>query len=452
VNPPGTLVSSPAVGLAIVLGLMTLILVGVRLFQVVAKPHPELARKMFHAGAGIVAAGLPWLCADTWPVVAIGIASAAGLLLLRAVPTLRASIGEVLGGVRRDSEGEFFFLASVVVVFVLSGRRPALYVPPVLVLALADTSAALVGVGYGRVHFPTVEGGRKSAEGSLAFLLTAFLCVHVPLLVWSATGRIESLVIAFNVALLAMMAEAIAWRGLDNFFIPFFGYALLRGYLSMPAWRLGVHAGVIVSLFVFVYILRRRTTLAANARLGGVLFGYITWVLAGWVWLVPPVLLFSTYRALSRRVPLDATRHINLFTIASVLLPPLGWVVFQWLFPTSGLYQAFVTMFATHLGLVALVRDAHALPAMRGPALVLASVARGALLLVPSTLIVDGLSRAAALHVGLGLGAIALASIAFTLAQPSLKRYPLDAARWARQAACASAASLGAWVLAQVTG
>lgn len=443
-TPPIVLLQSSWAGLGIVLGLMALLMVGVRVFQLLARPHPELARKMFHTGGGVIASTLPWLVERQLPIVVLGVVSAGGFVLLRVVPRLRASLGQVLGGVKRASSGEFYFLASVITVFLLSGRAPALFVPPILVLAVADASAALVGVGYGKVHFLTVEGGRKSAEGSMAFVVAAFLCVHVPLLLWTTTGRAESLLISLNVALLAMMAEAIAWRGVDNLIIPFFVYAFLRTYLRMPPWLLGAHTGVLLGLFVFVYLWRGRTNMAASARVGAVLFGYVVWLLVGWKWLVPPLLVFSTYRGLSRRVSFDDRRHINLPVISSVLLPPLGWAVVQWLlsWSTAIFFLPYATIFAANLALIALVRDLHVLPGVRWPRLIPVALARGALPLVPSILLVVGLTPLAVIQVAFGLGAITVALCGFCLWQPEAEAYPINPARWARQAVCVAIASL----------
>jgi phytol kinase len=446
VTPPGVLLQSSWAGLGIVLGLMASLMVAVRIYQVLARPHPELARKMFHMGGGVIASTLPWLVERRLPIVVLGAASVGGFAVLRVVPGLRASLGQVLGGVKRTSSGEFYFLASIVVVFLLSQRAPALFVPPILVLAVADAAAALVGVGYGKVHFLTAEGGRKSAEGSLAFVVAAYLCVHVPLLLWTTTGRAEALLISLNVALVAMMAEAIAWRGLDNLIIPFFVYVFLRTYLPMPIWLLGAHTGVLLGLFSFVYAWRLRTNMAASARVGAVLFGYVVWLLVGWTWLVPPLLIFSTYRALSRRVAFDDTRHINLPIVSSVLLPPLGWAVLQWLLSWSTqratFFLSYATIFAANLALIALVRDMHVVPGARWPRLLPMALARGAVLLIPSMLLTVGLTPIAGIHVVVGLAAVAIALCAFCLWQPAIETYPLDSARWLRQTVCVASASL----------
>jgi phytol kinase len=454
-TPPTPLFSSPAApvyGLAIVLGLLGLWLVGVRVLQVAMKLGPELSRKLFHMGGGLVALTLPWLFAGSWPVVILGVLSALVFLSLRVVPLLRGSVGQVLSAVQRTSWGEFCFVLAIVVLFVLSGRQPVLFGAPLLVLAMADTAAALVGGSYGKLHYATVEGGRKSAEGSSAFFLAAFFCIHVPLLLFTETGRPACLLIAANVALLTMMAEAIAWRGSDNFVVPFFSFVFLKSYLLMSPWQLALHFAVIAGLFLFVYLWRVRTTLAASARLGAVLFGYTVWLLTDWRWLVPPILLFSTYLALSKRVDKDVTRHIDFIAIAAVLLPALLWVVGHWFSRDAVLYPAYAVVFAAHMAIVALVRHRHARPERSWRYVLLMNIGKGALLLVIPALLSAGFTAAAAREVAVGIVAVALGTGLFCLLQPGMEHYPLDHERWVRQAIAAIAASVVPLLVALIPG
>jgi phytol kinase len=441
VTPPVPILTSPAAGLAIVLGLMLALMLGVRLYQVVAKPHPEIARKLFHVGGGFIAMSLPWLFDRWWPVVAMGAVSTSAFVLLRGVTALRASVGQVLGSVERRSAGEFYYLLAVVVLFGLSGRAPVLFAVPVLILAVADASAALVGVRYGQVHFRTVEGGRKSAEGSLAFLVAAFLCVHLPLLLWTTTGRAESLLIAANVALMAMMAEAIAWRGIDNFIIPFFAYVLLRTYLPMSTRELGLQTAVLTGLFVFVYAWRGYTNMAANARLGGVLFGYVVWLLAGWLWLLPPILLFSLYRVITKKVDRDASRHIDFPVLGPILLPPLLWVVLESHRHDALFFAGFNAVIASQLALIGLVRHKHANPGASWTAAVAVNVGKGLLMLVPPAALGVVVGRGDAHHLLEAAATVVVATFVFGRLQPALEAYPLDAARWIRQGLCVLGAS-----------
>ena len=134
-----------------------------------------------------------------------------------------------------------------------------------LTLALADAGAALIGKRYGTLHYVTGDG-EKTVEGSAAFLIVALLSTQVPLLLFTGTGRAESLVIALTLALLVMLLEAIAWRGLDNLFIPLGAFFLLKSFLRMDLTALVVCLGIAVVLVMLSALFRPRRAIARQVR------------------------------------------------------------------------------------------------------------------------------------------------------------------------------------------
>lgn len=200
--------------------------------------QPETSRKVLHTGAGLLTLVLPFAFRALWPVVLMVAATATALGLIRLVPAVRARFGAAAYRVGRDSYGEFYFLVAVVTLFRLTeAESPVLFAIPVLILTLADTTAALVGSRYQpRSH----ARARKTIQGSAAFAAVAFLCVNVPLLLWTSVGRVESFLIAATMALLLMLLEASAGRGRDNLLIPLGGYLLLRCLLPLAVGTLTI--------------------------------------------------------------------------------------------------------------------------------------------------------------------------------------------------------------------
>lgn len=318
-------------GIVLVLAVLGAILGGLRIAQAQYDLDAETARKGVHVMMGGVTLTFPWLFDATWPVVVLGGCAIAAFLPLRAVPVLREHVGSVLHSVGRHSYGEIYYAAAVVLLFVLSGGDPVLYGVPILLLGLADPVAALVGLRYGQSLYRTSEGV-KSGEGSASFFLVAFFCVHIPVLLATNTGRLESLLIAVIAGLLLMLLEAIAWRGLDNLFVPIGGYALLSTHLQMEAVELGARLVVIAALFALASIWHRETTLDRSATFAAALVGVVAWLIGGWTWLLAPAALYFGYTLLwpsSARVegtdkgpPTLHTVH-NVLSVASV---GLGWL------------------------------------------------------------------------------------------------------------------------------
>ena len=310
-----------------VLGVLGLSLVALRRAQVRRRLSAEATRKGLHVAMSAVALALPWLFDDAWPVLLLAALAAGAMLAVRYVRPLRDGVGGVLHEVGRQSVGDLCFPVAVGLLYVLAAGSPVLYAVAVLMLGLADPAAALTGARHGLSPYATVEG-TKSREGSVAFAFIAFLCVHVPLLLFTPVGRAESLWIAAIVAVLATIVEAVSWGGLDNLFVPLGTYAVLVRLLTFPATLLAGHFAVLLLLLAVAAVLRRETTVGGAGVFGAALIGYLVWALGGTAWLLPPVLVFLLYARVwpaSREadgLPHDPRRRPhtahNVFSVSSV--------------------------------------------------------------------------------------------------------------------------------------
>ena len=227
-----TPVVNPWLGMAIVLAILSGLLGGLRLYQGACAPQPELVRKLFHIGGGLTTLALPWLFASASPVLALASLTILGLFVLSHVGTFKDGLGGVLCGVARYSLGEIYFPLGVGLVFVLARGDTLLYSIPILILTLADPAAALVGMRYGRWRYAAAAGA-KSAEGSMAFFIVAFVSVYFPLLLWTDIDGAETLRIAMLLSLLSTLVEAVARGVADNLLVPLASCILLRAFLAM---------------------------------------------------------------------------------------------------------------------------------------------------------------------------------------------------------------------------
>ena len=246
--------------------------------------------------------------------------------------------------------------------YLLSEGNHLLYAIPLLTLTLADAVAALVGVRYGQHRFSTSEG-TKSAEGSLAFFMVAFLSAHVPLLLLSETGRAESLLIALVLGVLVMLFEAVSVGGVDNLFIPLGCYALLRRYQTLEADDLLFRLGAIVLLALLVFAWRRRTTLKESGLLAAALVGYMNWALGGWQWLAVSLVLFLTYTLLWPRSEDNDHPVHTVRAVASVAAPGMIWLlVFLENNRMGSVLEPFTLSYAAHSVMVGMTQLGYAAP------------------------------------------------------------------------------------------
>lgn len=422
-------------------GALLLVLGALRLLAKLRRVDSEVLRKGMHVALGLSALTYPWLFESALPPAIIAGLTLSVLLLLRYAPRARAELGGVVHGVKRSSEGDLWFPIAVALVFALAGRETVLYVIPVLTLTVADALAALIGVRYGRLQYDTLEGDHKSAEGSLAFFLIAFFAAHVPLLVFTSVGRVESLLIGLTFGFLVMLLEAVAWRGLDNLFIPVGGFFLLRSYMPMPARSLGVVLGATVAMLALVVALRRRRTLSDGAALAGVLLGYLTWTIGGWRWLVPPMVFFISYTALWPRVEQIRDRPHRLGAVLSVPGSALLWLAGSRSLGETTAYFGYTLTLAANLAFVGLAWFRVVRPnAPRTAAVASSATVAWVALLTPYLLLG---ARAVLFRAAVALPVLLAGSTVFAVFTPWQE--DRDALNWARQASVGLAtAALGA--------
>lgn len=440
-------------GIGMVLAILGGLFALLRLVQRLASPHPELIRKLLHMGMGLVTLSFPWLFESAWPVVLLAVLSISGLILIRVARTLKDQFGNVLGGVGRVSLGEIYFPLAVGILFLLFLResegpaelRLMLYCIPILLLTLADAAAALIGVSYGRFHYHTADGV-KSAEGSLAFFTCAFFVVHVPLLLATETGRVETILIALLLGWLATMFEAIAWRGLDNLALPLVSFLLLKIYLGLSPADLLLRLGVTALLIVFLLFFKSRTTLKGSAVLGAFLVCYISWALGGWHWLVAPIVLFMSYTLLSPRTPAN-TRHVhNVHAVACVSSAGLTWLFLATLLHRHEFLYPYTLAFACHLAMIGIARLKYDYPTRSDVVILVTCILKGWTILFVPYLLIEQIGPRSVPYAIVGLIGIAIAGLAFYCTQPQLDDCPIDTPRWLRQSAEAAMGSLVALV------
>lgn len=344
---------NPWLGIVSVLGLLGLLLLIVREAQSRGLPA-EFSRKSVHVGMGLICVTFPWIFSDFWPVALLCLIAVSLLGAIRLISPLRKNFGSVLGSVKRTSLGEVYFPIAVAATFWLAQDDHLLFVIPVLILTLADAVGALIGIRYGLSPYQTDEG-YKSAEGSLAFFTVAFLTAHIPLLLFTTTGRAETLLIALTLGLLVMLLEAISWRGLDNLIIPLGSFLILKLYMGMTSAELLLRFGVLLALMSFVILSRRRTTLSDSAVLAGALAGFVIWALAGWIWLAAPVILFAIYIFLPA-FPAEERPIQTLRAVTRVMFGGFIWLFAAELSGHREFVFPFLVCFAAHTGNIIFAR------------------------------------------------------------------------------------------------
>jgi len=187
----------------------------------------EMRRKAFHVSIGCMALVLPLLLTETWLIVAASMLAVAWMLAARHTPCIRRRFGGVLHDANRCSHGELYFTLAIALLLLLARDEPLLYVTPVLILSFADAAAALVGKAFpmGRLSWPA---SGKTMSGCAAFFLTAFGISLLAIAAFVSIPFPSALSVAFLIAIVSGVMEAVSTRGLDNLTVPLSAFLVMN--------------------------------------------------------------------------------------------------------------------------------------------------------------------------------------------------------------------------------
>ena len=276
----------------------------------------EYTRKLSHMGAGFIVLAFPWLLEHTLTVAVLALAFF--ILLLAGKLT---GLLESVHGVERRTSGAYYYPLAVLGIFWLSQGDPLLYCPPIAVLAISDTGAAIIGKRLGRRTFQVMDGAR-SVEGSLTFFGLTFTIVLAALAIAGRPGWPEMLLVTLVVAIMATATEAISVRGADNLFIPYACFLILERSLRMGLVELsGWFEGMLVSLALLV-LTWHRNGLTEAASVTVFIVGTLAWSLGGWTWALPLAALFGLFIAAIPKTDIRKTDMTEVFpaTMGSMIV------------------------------------------------------------------------------------------------------------------------------------
>ncbi len=180
----------------------------------------ELVRKAIHLSSGTIPV-LYWYGFEKEFMLKAVIILASGFLaaeyLRFHVPAVKQLFVKVFGSALRDHEYQkltgatYVFTGSLICIFLFPKE---IAVPSLLILSFSDTSAALIGIPFGKHPFLA-----KSREGSTAFFLVTLLILML--------FDPESIAVNVGVALVLAIVEALPLKVDDNFLIPIVAGLLL---------------------------------------------------------------------------------------------------------------------------------------------------------------------------------------------------------------------------------
>ncbi|MDH5367644.1 MAG: hypothetical protein OEW67_11685 [Cyclobacteriaceae bacterium] len=181
------------------------------------KVKAEITRKYVHFSTGILSMLFPPLIGNHWLVLLL-----CGSFLIILFISLRFKKLPSINAIVRVTRGSILYPIIVYccyLVFMYYNQFIFYYIP-ILILAICDPIAALVGKKFPLGKYATF-GHMKTLSGSVGFFIAAMLTCTVLILGLEQIHFVQVIVVAIFISLATSFAEAISHRGYDNLTIPF---------------------------------------------------------------------------------------------------------------------------------------------------------------------------------------------------------------------------------------
>lgn len=307
--------SSEVWGAATLSALFLLVVFVAEFLARTGRGSPEVTRKFVHLGGGLVCLLFPFVIQSIWTVAAMACALALTFRLGEQFNLLTC-----LNRVERKSSGSQYYPFAILGVFYFAEGSPWLFIPSVLVLALADAGAALVGGRFGRIRY-TVDFETKSVEGSLVFFLLALACLALPTIYLSELPTLVLLLSSVLVALLLTGVEAVSRGGRDNIFVPLAACLILKRISSKPPIEIFYQNVSLAALVAALALVAWRSrAFNVGGTLTAILFCYASWSLGSEIWAVP-IFLASGVFLLGRRAVAEVDVVRTGLAVSALTLP-----------------------------------------------------------------------------------------------------------------------------------
>jgi uncharacterized protein (TIGR00297 family) len=266
-----------------------------------------VTRKAVHVGTGVLIFFAPPFFPRAEAVILIA-------ALFVAVNTAAYARGwlTAVHHTNRQSFGTVYYpLALLLLAAAFWDRYPDLVVAAVMVMAIGDAAAGIVGQTVKKPLLYRVVSDAKSVQGSMAMFTASFAALLVTLLVYDDGGlafgaartqypatAILALVAA---SLFATASEAVSSRGLDNLTVPVLTAIALHVCFASgsehAAFRFAAGAGLGIAVAVAAYTARM---LQASGALAAFLLAAVIFGIGGWAWTIPIFTFFLLSSLLSK--------------------------------------------------------------------------------------------------------------------------------------------------------
>ncbi|MBN2009722.1 DUF92 domain-containing protein [candidate division KSB1 bacterium] len=260
---------------------------------------PEVTRKVVHIITGIFVALTPMFFSSSLPMLII-----AGTFGIVNFVAIRLGKLTSYNGTGRISYGTVYYpFAFFILTALFWHHSKIILITSMLILALADASAAIVGRTVKRPISYRLGGEKKSIQGSAAMFIVTLLVV---IMVWwskSPNGvaiYTKTIVImALLTAVIATVCEAISYRGSDNLTVPIGSAFVMHLMIFRPELVTGFTIGMLLAAIIALISYKLRF-LSNSGTVATFLLGTIVFGIGGWNFALPILSFFILSSLISK--------------------------------------------------------------------------------------------------------------------------------------------------------
>ncbi len=264
------------------------------------KGKPEITRKIVHITTGLFVLITPFVFDSNSPILAIAL-----IFIPLNYTAVKIELFKSMHATERKSYGTIYYpIAFFILTLLLWDHYKVILITSILILAIADAMAAIVGRNIRQPRRYTFGGEPKSIEGSATMLVFSFIIAFICLNSLSFIDSIHvsvahSIWFALITAVIASACESVSYKGSDNLTVPLGAAFTMHFMLTNGAGNIGFTIGIILSLTVTI-ISYRLKFLSGGGAVGTFLLGVIVFGIGGWKFSLPILTFFILSSVLSK--------------------------------------------------------------------------------------------------------------------------------------------------------
>ncbi len=283
--------------LGIIVFLVVIVITTAEIARRMFNGSSEITRKFVHIVAGMLMVFAPYVFSSAIPAIAISVVSIVGTFI-----SFRFGFEKSIHDSKRTSYGTILHpFAFLILILLFWDASPNILSISIMILAIPDALAAIVGQNIQSPHYYRFSGDQKSIEGSAVMFVSTFLCIIISFFYFNIETPTSTILSGIVIALFVTAWESICSKGLDNLSVPLSAAFILHFLLIVQPHHVPEQMITAVVLAFCIGIVSYYVKfLSASGSVATFLLATIVYGIGGWKWTVPILTFFIGSSILSK--------------------------------------------------------------------------------------------------------------------------------------------------------